>query len=630
MEPENLVYPERGQHAGTSGSDVRASYAAVVNSVSHHLYATRISFTKKISLSTTSIRHNRNGGRTMSIQKIRSIRPAAVLVVGLALLSGLIPACSSDVEASTFQREAVDEATSNPFMEGVNTAPASQAAPTNPPDPTTTTTSPKGNLAPATVPTNSSETFPGDTPGLYGGSQNKAVCDATKMAAFLDTNPEKAKAWAKVLGIETKNIAEYISLLTPVTLRSDTAVTNHGFSNGKATTVPAVLQAGTAVFVNEFGVPVVKCSCGNPLTAPSSRKNAKYTGSSWSGFSADSVTAVRKSPDRMNDLVLVDPTTNTAFTRPTGTDGDADVGYVPPPADPSSGVEDPSTPSTSTTSSTTTPTATSTTTSTAPAGTTVEFEAVMTSVGACADTPASNTRVQVVDGRTIVFPDLGSATGQLQPDGSFDFTEVRPLPGGTSGTATYRFSGRVVSGMLTLNVTFTVESPATATFTCEVRGTAGTDTPPATTTSTTSLPAVSNELGGADITGVTEQTWYFDALSYRTSLTCNDLRISVVEGGDSQRIRVRDSISEGRTITFLGRPSRTLDVAADGSFSGVLIAAGIGDPDQPQVTVSGGPVPAIGQEAGEFNYEQTLTVAEAPPGAFSRDCGIAYAARPRS
>ena len=553
---------------------------------------------------------------------------ATALLVGLGLLGALVPACSSDAEASTFQREPVNETTSNPFMEGVNTAPASQTAPTSPTDPTTTTSA-VANVAPATVPTNSSETFPGDTPGLYGGTQNKAVCDATKMAAFLDANPDKATAWAKVLGIETKNIAEYISVLTPVTLRSDTAVTNHGFSNGKATTVPAVLQAGTAVFVNEFGVPVVKCSCGNPLTAPSSRKNAKYTGTSWSGFSADSVTAVRKSPERMNDLVLVDPTTNTAFTRPTGTDGDADVGYVPPPANPSTSSEDPSSSSTVPTGagSSTTPS----TTSTAPVGSTVEFTAVMAGVGDCADIPASNIRVQIINGRTVLFPELGAASGELQPDGTFDFSFVETPPRGmTSGSATYRYSGRVEGTVLTLTVTSRVESPATATFTCEVRGTAGTDTPPATTTSTTSLPAVSNELGGADITGVTEQTWYFDALSYSTSLTCNDLRISVAEGGDSQRIRVRDSISEGRTITFLGRPSRTLDVAADGSFSGVLIAAGTGDPDQPQVSVSGGPVPAIGQDAAEFNYEQTLTVAEAPPGAFSRDCGIAYSARPRA
>lgn len=558
------------------------------------------------------------------LKNFLSVRPAAVLVIGLAVLSGLTPACSSDADAATFQREPVKEATSNPFMEGVDTAPASQTATASPSD-TATTTSSAVNVAPSTVPTNSSETFPGDTPGLYGGSQNKAVCDATKMAAFLKANQDKARAWAQVLGIETKNIAEYISLLTPVTLRSDTAVTNHGFSNGKATTVPAVLQAGTAVFVNQFGVPVVKCSCGNPLTAPSPRKNAKYTGTSWSGFSADSVTAVRKSPERMNDLVLVDPTANTAFTRPTGTDGDADVGYVPPATNPSPGSEGPGS------SSATSSTSTSSTTTTTPAGSTVEFTAVMAGVGDCADIPVSNIRVQIINGRTVLFPDLGAASGELQPDGTFDFSFVTTPPRGmTSGSATYRYSGRVEGTILTLTVTSTVESPATATFTCEVRGTAGTDTPPATTTSTTSLPAVSNELGGADITGVTEQTWYFDALSYRTSLTCNDLGISVVEGGDSQRIRVRDSISEGRTITFLGRPSRTLDVAADGSFSGVLIAAGTGDPDQPQVTVSGGPVPSIGQDAAEFNYGQTLTVAQAPPGAFSRDCGIDYTARPRA
>jgi hypothetical protein len=44
-----------------------------------------------------------------------------------------------------------------------------------------------------------------------------------------------------------------------VLLRSDTVVTNHGFANGCSTTIPAVLQAGTAVLVDDKGVPVTKC-----------------------------------------------------------------------------------------------------------------------------------------------------------------------------------------------------------------------------------------------------------------------------------------------------------------------------------------------------------------------------------
>ncbi|MGH3907098.1 MAG: DUF6777 domain-containing protein, partial [Pseudonocardiaceae bacterium] len=42
----------------------------------------------------------------------------------------------------------------------------------------------------------------------------------------------------------------------------DTRVTNHGYRDGKATDRQAVLQAGTAVLVDEKGRPRVKCGCG--------------------------------------------------------------------------------------------------------------------------------------------------------------------------------------------------------------------------------------------------------------------------------------------------------------------------------------------------------------------------------
>ena len=63
-------------------------------------------------------------------------------------------------------------------------------------------------------------------------------------------------------------IGAYVDSLTPVVLTDDTLVTNHGYRDGHATTLPAVLQAGTAVMVDTLGVPRVKCNCGNPLTPP--------------------------------------------------------------------------------------------------------------------------------------------------------------------------------------------------------------------------------------------------------------------------------------------------------------------------------------------------------------------------
>ncbi len=62
-------------------------------------------------------------------------------------------------------------------------------------------------------------------PGLYGGTRNYTTCDANKLVNFLQANPKKAAAWAAALGVRTAQIRTYVSSLTDVILRTDTAVT---------------------------------------------------------------------------------------------------------------------------------------------------------------------------------------------------------------------------------------------------------------------------------------------------------------------------------------------------------------------------------------------------------------------
>ena len=130
----------------------------------------------------------------------------------------------------------------------------------------------------------------GDTPGLYGGTLQNA-CDSAAMVGFLRDNPDRAAAFAASEGIAPESIGDYVNGLTPVTLRADTSVTNHGFANGRATAFPAVLQVGTAVLVDEFGVPQVRCYCGNPLDKGSDEP-ATYTGATWEGLSEDHVSVI--------------------------------------------------------------------------------------------------------------------------------------------------------------------------------------------------------------------------------------------------------------------------------------------------------------------------------------------------
>ena len=63
------------------------------------------------------------------------------------------------------------------------------------------------------------------------------------LVSFLQANPAKAQAWATAHGITTDQIASYVASLTPVVLRTDTRVTNHGFVNGKANPIAAVRSA---------------------------------------------------------------------------------------------------------------------------------------------------------------------------------------------------------------------------------------------------------------------------------------------------------------------------------------------------------------------------------------------------
>ncbi|WUI02322.1 hypothetical protein OHR68_11110 [Spirillospora sp. NBC_00431] len=178
----------------------------------------------------------------------------------------------------------------------------------------------------------------GDSPGLYGGTRRESTCDKPKLVAFLQANPDKAEAWAKVHGIPAGDIPRYVSRLTPVLLRADTLVTNHGYRDGKATSGPAVLQAGMGVLINGYGVPAVKCNCGNPLTPPRenlSVRNASYTGQSWPGFAKRNVSWVRPRDSRKGTIVtfvLVDPEGTMGFQRPRATEGEADGPPIALPA----------------------------------------------------------------------------------------------------------------------------------------------------------------------------------------------------------------------------------------------------------------------------------------------------------
>ena len=189
------------------------------------------------------------------------------------------------------------------------------------------------------------QSAPAETVGLFGGTMNNSTCDKNQLVSFLQANPDKAAAWAQALGITAAQIPAFVAPLTPVLLRSDTTVTNHGFVDGRLTTMTSVLQAGTAVLVNQYGQPVVKCYCGNPLGPPPPMKQVRYTGPTWPDFQPGALTIIQSSTTIINNYTIYNIENNTTFVRPAGTDGTQDQpSDVQAPPDPIPTTQAPATP----------------------------------------------------------------------------------------------------------------------------------------------------------------------------------------------------------------------------------------------------------------------------------------------
>jgi hypothetical protein len=194
----------------------------------------------------------------------------------------------------------------DPFTDSVATAlsTTTTAAPT-----TTATTASTG--APSTPAVRAVQ---GTAPGLYGGTRNQQECNKDQLISFLEANPAKGQAWATVQGIQPSDIRSYISALAPVLLQKDTRVTNHGFKNGRATQHQSVLQAGTAVLVDNTGVPRARCACGNPLLPPQ-QATQKFTGTPWPGFDANAVQVIAAA-DPVPQLQVRDVNDGSRIDRP--------------------------------------------------------------------------------------------------------------------------------------------------------------------------------------------------------------------------------------------------------------------------------------------------------------------------
>ncbi|MFE0676947.1 DUF6777 domain-containing protein [Streptomyces sp. NPDC058867] len=234
-----------------------------------------------------------------------------------------------------------------------------QAAGESGPDPFTESTA-TDSSAPPVTPSPATPSATGNTvrgvdggaPGLYGGTRDVASCDVEKQIKALGAEPEKNEAFASVADVEPAGVPAYLRDLTPVQLRLDTRVTNHGYEDGRAKPYQAVLQTGTAVLVDDRGVPRVRCACGNPLTPPVAQQSTpRTTGDAWPSYNPSDVVVVAPATTVIDVFVIYDDEHDGWFRRESGDTGDKDKKTAPPSHRPSTS---PSTPSESPSTGTTT------------------------------------------------------------------------------------------------------------------------------------------------------------------------------------------------------------------------------------------------------------------------------------
>jgi hypothetical protein len=175
-------------------------------------------------------------------------------------------------------------------------------------------------------------TVSGGTPGLYSGTPQAHSCDVQRQIDHLTADRGRAHSFARTAGISPAAVPGFLRGLTSVVLRVDTRVTNHGYRDGAATTFQSVLQAGTAVLVDDRGVPRVRCACGNPLAPPAATHGGTGTrGHAWSGYRPAHVIVVAPATRVVTDITIVDIVGLTWIERPVGHQGHQHDHAVSPP-----------------------------------------------------------------------------------------------------------------------------------------------------------------------------------------------------------------------------------------------------------------------------------------------------------
>ena len=161
--------------------------------------------------------------------------------------------------------------------------------------------SPTANPAPVAM-------MPGDTDALYTLPLGSTYVDggAPSLLAGLTADPARAAAFVTALNSDPElgwgqpltvaDLEAYLRQLSYVAVADDTWVTHHAFVDGVAQPTQAVLQKGSGVLVDRYGVPRVRTISGDPLTQADHADGAGVSaaaGESWPDFDPAAVVVVQ-------------------------------------------------------------------------------------------------------------------------------------------------------------------------------------------------------------------------------------------------------------------------------------------------------------------------------------------------
>jgi serine/threonine protein kinase len=204
------------------------------------------------------------------------------------------------------------------------------------PDPFTASavTPPTPAVTPVSVPSSSTgvastASLTGGTAGLYGGHVHAPNYNQSFLVSSLQSDPVKLAGFTQATQIPASvSVVDYFNGLTPLVIRETIRVTSYGWRNGKLVTYQAILQVGTVVLVDKFGVPRVRAGSGSPLAAPIAVVGTPtYQGVVWANFDTKNVFIIAPAGQPMSTFAVYDLIGGQMFVRPAGTFGPQD--YIP-------------------------------------------------------------------------------------------------------------------------------------------------------------------------------------------------------------------------------------------------------------------------------------------------------------